>query len=72
MPDNLFHAEHDNDRSVINENVSPVSGNEGRGIIRYSGAGGREALDQRNNYLRPIAKVIPGANGVSEAHIWID
>lgn len=72
MPDNLFQAERDSDRSVIGENASPVSGNDGRGTIRSTGSGGREALDQRNNYLRPIARVMPGADGAIEAHIWID
>ena len=75
-PDNLFHAEHDTTRTVIDEGVAIVQGSDARGIVR--GSLGRDnnpgtgALDQRNNYLRPIAKVVPGDGNRTEAHIWVD
>ena len=73
LPDNLFHAEHDHNRAPISEHATPVSGTDGRGVIyRTTGAGGTGALDQKNNYLRPIARVLPGENGKIEAQIWID
>ena len=72
LPDNLFHAERDHDRALIDERATLAVGSDGRGVIRSSGPGGREALDQQNNYLRPIARVLPQPNGTFEAHIWID
>lgn len=73
QPDNLFHSETDHDRRIIDEDIAPVAGNDGRGTLKATGKrGGDGALDQRNNYLRPIAKVVPGENGVFEAQFWID
>ncbi|MFI4881720.1 MAG: hypothetical protein ACIAQU_03950 [Phycisphaerales bacterium JB064] len=73
LPDNLFHAEHDRTRAPIGEHLEVAAAGDARGIVRHSGKQvGDEALDQRNNYLRPISKVIPGENGAIEAHIWVD
>lgn len=74
-PDNVFHAEHDHIRAPIGEDIGFVAGRDGRGVARYTGRVGRVgpgALDQRNNYLRPIARILPGENGALEAHIWVD
>jgi hypothetical protein len=71
--DNLFHAENDGTRAIIDERISAVKGNDGRGTIEGDGApGGAGALDQQNNYLRPIARVVPGQNGAISAEFWID
>ncbi len=72
-PDNLFHAEHDHSRALIDEQISQVRGRDGRGTIRGDGApGGPGALDQKNNYLRPIARVLLGEGGQISAEFWID
>lgn len=71
--DNVFHAEHDRTRAPIDEHIKPVQGADGRGTIRGTMAeGGDGALDQRDNYLRPIARVVPGKNGRITAEFWID
>jgi type II secretory pathway pseudopilin PulG len=71
--DNLFHAEHDQTRWLIDEQVELVADHLGRGTVHATGTkNGSGALDQRNNYLRPISKVIPGENGALRAQIWID
>ncbi|NRA56723.1 MAG: hypothetical protein HRU13_01205 [Phycisphaerales bacterium] len=76
LPDNFFHAEHDRTRALIDEGVSIVKDSDARGVIRGSldreDNPGTGALDQRNNYLRPIAKVVPGEGNRIEAHIWVD
>lgn len=73
LPDNLFHSETDHDRRIIDENIALVAGNDGRGTLKATGRrDGDGALDQRNNYLRPISKIVPGENGVIEAQFWID
>lgn len=73
FPDNLFHSEHDNSRWLIDEQIELVTETDGRGTVKATGKnGGSGALDQRNNYLRPISKVVPGRNGLIEAKIWID
>lgn len=73
FPDNLFHSEHDNSRWLIDEQIELVTETDGRGTVKATGKnGGSGALDQRNNYLRPISKVIPGQSGLIEAKIWID
>lgn len=72
-PDNVFHSENDHDRTVIDENIALVAGNDGRGSLKATGKpGGKGALDQKNNYLRPISKVVPGENGTIETQFWID
>ncbi|MEQ8316108.1 MAG: hypothetical protein RIE77_09555 [Phycisphaerales bacterium] len=73
LPDNLFHAEHDHTRALIDEHVKPVMGTDGVGTISGDGAdAGVGALDQKNNYLRPIARILPGENGKITAEFWID
>ncbi len=73
LPDNLFHAEHDHTRALIDEHIKVVMGNDGRGMAEFTGVkGGAGALDQKNNYLRPISKVLPGENGAIEVQFWID
>lgn len=72
-PDNLFHAEHDHTRALIDEQIKLVQGTDGRGLISGDGlAAGNGALDQQNNYLRPIARILPGENGQITAEFWID
>ncbi len=71
--DNLFHSETDRDRKTIDENIALFAGNDGRGSVKWTGKrGGPGALDQRNAYLRPISKVVPGENDLIEAQIWVD
>jgi len=73
MADNLFHSEHDQTRAIIDEQIKTAMGTDGWGTLHGDGApSGPGALDQKNNYLRPIYKVVPGANGVIEAQFWID
>lgn len=73
LPDNLFHSEDDQTRAIIDEQIKTVIGTDGRGTLFGDGApGGSGALDQQNNYLRPISKVVPGTNGAIEAQFWID
>lgn len=73
LADNLFHAENDSTRALIDEQITMVVGNDGRGTIHGDGSpGGSGALDQKNNYLRPIARVVPGPAGGYSAEFWID
>lgn len=73
LPDNLFHAEHDQSRAPTDELLEAAKGGDGRGVARGTGnKGGTGALDQSNNYLRPISKVLPGENGTLEVQFWID
>lgn len=71
--DNLFHAEHDHSRALIDEQIKLAQGTDGRGLISGDGLpAGSGALDQQNNYLRPISRVLPGENGQISAEFWID
>ncbi len=73
LADNLFHAENDNTRAIIDERIAMVMGNDARGTIEGDGSpGGSGALDQQNNYLRPISRVLPGQSGQISAEFWID
>jgi hypothetical protein len=73
VADNMFHAEHDHTRAPIDEHIQEVSGSDGRGTLHGDGSqSGPGALDQQNNYLRPISHVLPGQNGQVTAEFWID
>lgn len=71
--DNVFHAEHDDTRAPIDEHLAVVAGQDGRGAAKATGEDpGMGALDQRNNYLRPISKVVSKSESVREVQFWID